>query len=184
MPPAAAPSGIRALACALLLAAVACSSPAPQRRFGSLGDFETGSSPSRAEGGQAPRFVAPPGLSWSAALAALAEGPLDDLPARRYELGLTVVDRTAEPGRWRFALVPDLAVLVDDEGGRFPAVRVRVPDPAAAPARRERDGPETGSYTLVFDLPGDYRLRTIGRVAVHWAFELDGALYRVTTLFR
>jgi hypothetical protein len=163
-----------------LLVLCACGAAPPLRSLAAIADLATGSSRSRAEGGQCPKVTPPDGVSWTASLDGYA--PADAPP--RFECTIALSDRAVAAGTWRLAIDADEAELVDDEGHRFPCRQARVP--IAPGDRRKGPGePAEASWVLVFTLPAGYRHGAITGAALHWRLRVEGQpALAITTLFR
>ena len=166
-------SRIAAILTAAVLAA-GCGLAPPDREFRSLGDFERTVPVTYAGTGNAPRFVAPPGV----ALASRVEARTGKDGWPTYDLVVTAATRGDADARERIEPNAADAVLIDDEGGRFPCTRLLVPD------LEDEPDPKARTWTLVFDLPADYRPAKMLTLIVHWSVDIDGDTYLLTSRFR
>lgn len=151
-----------------------------------VGDVQTTNPLALAESGRGEPVEAPAGLSWSLALGGFGTEPREGVATRRYEFDVTVID-SAEPGPTglpRAAPSLEQAQLVDDSGHRFRCHRGRVPDTEGR-ALPEPGEPNLATYSLIFDLPSNYRFRQILHVTVHWQLRLqDGTSLPISSRFR
>jgi hypothetical protein len=170
-----------ALGLASVLLAACSGLAGPSRTFLPLGDYQTSTPRSRAEGGHTPAVIPPPGVGWEVRVLAFPSGGTG--PASRFEFQLDLVDRQTPPGTWRITPVFERAELVDDEGHRFPCTRVRVPE-LPAEAAVDGDAVPARHYDLLFEVPGSYRFGRMNTLAVHWSFVLDGQTWAITTRLR
>ena len=95
------------------------------------------------------------------------------MPQRRYEVSL-VLSPTIQPRL-------DGAAAVDDDGRAFPISSVdpvgHGAEPGGEPGQRE--------FLLTFELPPNYRFRSVGRATVHWGLQAENQrVVRISSRFR
>lgn len=153
----------------------------PVREFASVADVATTTPKSLAESGRGAPVELPAGVRYALSLAAFESGPTD-IPQRRFEMTVTVVDTY---GRFAFAEpVFANAELVDDSGRRFACQSGTRPADGSAPVT-EKGEPSVANYTLLFELPTNYRFRSVSRVTVHWRLRLaSGDAIPISSQFR
>ena len=135
--------------------------------FEPLDDLRTTNPRSLAEGGHSVPAIPPPGVYWQLQLRGLEENPRKGIPSRRFEvtLQLSPVDANGATPQLRL----ERAALVDDNGSTFRVSRIVVLD------EREKKPKRPHEYSIVFELPPNYRFRQVNRITVHWGLQVGNA---------
>ncbi|MCA8943058.1 MAG: hypothetical protein KDB80_10900 [Planctomycetes bacterium] len=174
---------MRMCAIAVILGITAgCGGLVPVKRYASISDVHTTAPRSLAESGRGTPIEFPPGIRCIVAIDAF-ESAVSELPSRRYEMAITIVDETADSTRPMPEPVFDTAELVDDAGQRFRCRRAM--RPADDPRPTDPGEPAVADFTLVFDLPPNYRFRSVTDLTVHWQLRTpDDERLSISSRFR